>query len=503
MNLWQDVVTAALVGTERQKPALSAGDGALGRLLARLDPADPEGSLLRAAGTLALWRRAGQPPPAADGAAPPPCDLEDLPRCSPAAAHYLSQMLAGEYWEVLPEWLEVVTARGQRVPEDYLPKLLNFGRLHRDMRPAILPALGKRGRWLMAQNPDWDYATGQDVWLDEKAWETGNRDSRLTSLYGLRARDPGRARDLLAQAWDAEAARERASFLAVFQTGLSMEDEPLLESSLDDRSKEVRKVAADLLARLPTSALCRRMLERVRPLLSLSRHKSGGWRVEVTLPEACAGDMIRDGIEPKPRAGVGEKAWWLIQMLGSVPPSTWCQEWKKTPKELVEAAGNNREWHTDLLEGWSLAAQRVRDVEWAVVLLTAWSARTGGKMPPTLGDWADVLPQEALQAWVVRLLETDQRPLERAGSHPALPLLRQCRRPWSVELSRAVLERARRAGNSGDGLVEEVWLCLPPSLFEEALSGWPEEPKEWWEYHIQRYLYLLRFRQDMLREIAP
>ena len=44
-----------------------------------------------------------------------------------------------------------------------------------------------------------------------------------------------------------------------------MDDEPFLESALDDRSREVRQQAADLLTRLPDSRLALRMAERAGP----------------------------------------------------------------------------------------------------------------------------------------------------------------------------------------------------------------------------------------------
>ena len=57
---WQALTTCALLGTERQAPEQAAGDDALGQLLAQLHGEDQEGDLLRAAGIIALWRRAGQ-----------------------------------------------------------------------------------------------------------------------------------------------------------------------------------------------------------------------------------------------------------------------------------------------------------------------------------------------------------------------------------------------------------------------------------------------------------
>ena len=98
---------------------------------------------------------------------------------------------------------------------------------------------------------------------------------------------------------------------------MSLDDETFLEAALDDRRKEVRGAAADLLARLPESALRRRALERALPLLKFKSNKLRRKTIEVTLPEACDKAMQRDGVEPKPGfRGVGEKAWWLQQMLG-------------------------------------------------------------------------------------------------------------------------------------------------------------------------------------------
>src|SRR5437762_1943286 len=77
-------------------------------------------------------------------------------------------------------------------------------------------------------------------------WETSPRAARELLLQQLRSTDPARAREQLAQTWETEGADERAAFLATFRTGLSLDDEPFLESALDDRSKVVRRTAADL-----------------------------------------------------------------------------------------------------------------------------------------------------------------------------------------------------------------------------------------------------------------
>src|SRR5689334_9964548 len=159
MNLWEDIVTTATLGTERRAFAPPPDAGPLGALLARIDPADREGALLAAAAAAALYRRAGRIPARTDQPAPLACTMDDLSACPPRATLRLAAMLEGTHQGLLPEWLAALAAARRRAPDALLPDLLELGRAQADLRAAILPALGARGRWLAAQNPDWSYAS--------------------------------------------------------------------------------------------------------------------------------------------------------------------------------------------------------------------------------------------------------------------------------------------------------------------------------------------------------
>jgi hypothetical protein len=93
---------------------------------------------------------------------------------------------------------------------------------------------------------------------------------------------------------------------------LTDEDAPFLDTALDDRSKEVRRAAADLLARLPTSVFVARMLARAQPLLSFKPAKLlSRASLEVTLPSSPDASAARDGLDPKAfgqQKTLGEKA---------------------------------------------------------------------------------------------------------------------------------------------------------------------------------------------------
>ena len=499
MNLWENVVATALLGTERQPLALPPSGDSLGDVLSRLNVADRERSLLGAAAAISLHQRAGRLPATDNQPPPQPCEADDLPRCSPRAEQQLSLMLSGQHKEVLPEWLAAAAAVGKRVPENCLPALLDMGQRQRDLRDAILPVLGKRGRWLAAQNSEWSWAVGGDE-DDETIWQTGSRDARRLLLQRLRAKDLHRARELVLSTWAEDTPEDRATFLQTFQTGLSMADEPFLEECLDDRRKEVRSVAVDLLSRLPESRLCQRMIERVRPLLKLKAGKKP--QIEVTLPKEYDKVMERDGVVQTPDHGVGQKSSWLIQMLTMIPPSFWCQTWSNMPAILVQVASGG-EWKRVLAVGWSFATQRYNDADWAETLLSFWLSSHENSRAYEWWNLMDVLPSVHREAFVLKVLHSKRE----QSSDDHARLLRQCRHAWSVELSRVVLDSLRHRTTAGHDwrlrqALKESALYISPFVVHEATVGWKTETKGWeaWREAIEEFLAVLQFRHDMLEE---
>ena len=162
------------------------------------------------------------------------------------------------------EWLTLLTEAKKVVSPKYLPELLTLGKKQNHLHKDILAVLGKRGIWLAAQNPEWNYAVGDT----DKIWKNGSLEARIKLLKELRQSQPEKARSQLQNIWSQERAPERASLLEVLEVGLSVDDEPFLEVALVDKSKQVRDVATRSLAQIPESKLVQRMIERVRPLLN-------------------------------------------------------------------------------------------------------------------------------------------------------------------------------------------------------------------------------------------
>lgn len=506
MDAWENVVKAALIGTERHPAPPPDAPAAVGRLLARIETAQKESALLCYAGVLAVCQRAGFVPGQGAGA-PPTASNEDLfPECSYAAADRLGRILGGEHRIVLCEWLGAVAGAGRRAPRRFLPDLLEAGRIADDVRPFIQSVLGERGRWLAAQNPQWQWGGAGD----ESVWETGSRDARIALLRSVRSSAPGRAREMLGSTWTQEPPDERVAFVAALEIGLSPADEPFLESVLDDRRKDVRRAAADLLARLPDSALVARMRQRLQPLLSVKASRNSAI-IEVSEVAQLDKSMERDGIDSAAPAGFGQRAWWLRQMIGVVPPRLWTVG-MLTPAMLVAAARDN-DWSAAVQEGWTQAAVRHGDPRWAAPLLSEWISKLAidhaVRLTPLISGLVGLLAPTEREQVLLSMLSALRGPIHHT---PLMILLRASRHPWSEVFSAALVEALKtqliRYSEGNDYnlrlIVPELGRWMAPAVAPQLVGGWPQQAAAWphWQATIDQLLSILQFRYEMLQEIG-
>ena len=391
MSTWQDLVTASLIGTERTGVPDSAASGPPGP-----GPDDPAAQLLDRAALMTVARRGGRP--AAHAEPPPEAEPDPSPVVSPAAGRRLARMLGGEHPDLLAEWLAAAVARNRRAPAHLLPALLDRARRVSPSDPGLrrlaAEAGGSRAGWLAGLNPDWTFVTahaggGQD------AWRLGGKSQRRGYLAALRTRDPGTARELITESWEAAAGPERVMFLSVMASaGLSLADEPLLEAALDERDAEVRSWAAYLLARLPGSALGQRMAQRA---LGCVRIESGvrGARLAVVPPARSDAAMRRDGVtsgqggRPQERDA---RTHLLHEVLARTPLRTWTDRFGRTAEQVL--ALRSGPWAPVLFTGWSRAAMAQSDQEWMTALIN-W-ALAGGPTGTLFG--AETLRQLARRA---------------------------------------------------------------------------------------------------------
>ncbi len=502
------IAAAALLGTERQPFQLPNISGNLGNCLSQLSDRPNEAALLSAVGIVSLHQRVGWLPEARSVTQVESCSSDDLPRCSPRAARCLQQILEGQFPQLLSEWLEKAAIAGQRVPEMLLPSLLDKGRQQRELRSPILPVLGQRGRWLAAKNPDWNYAVALTTEVD---WETGTPSARLLYLQDLRSHNPDRAIELLRSTWKQETAGDRAKFLEIFRIGLSMADEPFLEDGLGDRSKEVRRVAVDLLASLPDSRLCRQVTEHTCRYLSFEREVPS---LHVQLPDHLDETLIQLGFELKPLSSVnnkvGEKGWWLLQMLGATPPSTWIEQSQMSPRQIVKLA-QSHEWQNVLLDGFALAAKRQGNHEWLEEVIRVWFAgqtsisRDGVLVDLGTEALVDALSGDRRDALLIDLLRVSHRSI---NDSLVIWLLRSSSQLWSFDLARLVLDELEEHLNNTKTFSNSDWELrsalkefarfIPVSLTSEVIQLRARLASDsHWMNSMNDLIALLEFRKEM------
>jgi hypothetical protein len=421
---WPDVLATALVGTERRT---------VHSVVSTVE--EPPLALLDSAALLTAYRRAGVR--AVTGVEPPaPAPDESTPVVGDAAATRLAQLLdqypgAGPLdaelrAELLVEWLTRAAAVGRRCPPELLPALLDAGRRDKRFRRPAVAVGGARTAWLAGQRAEWRYVTGErdeSGAAEPEAWQFGTAGQRVAHLAALRSADPDAARELLAAGWAGEAPDERAALLAVLRTGLGPADEEFLEAALVDRRKEVRTVAGDLLGQLPGSAYRERMVRRARACV-----RRDGNRLVVTSPDRCDTAMKRDGITPKPPQGVGERAWWLEEVLARTPVDTWTDG---DPAAFL--ASLTDDWGPVVLRGLARATAAARDPEWAVAVFDRLFAVPRQDRRGTDAELLDaviaVVPDDRLAERVVVQLHQDP-----SGARGLDGLLARCPRPWPPSL---------------------------------------------------------------------
>ena len=230
-------------------------------------------------------------------------------------------------------------------------------------------------------------------------------------------------------------------------------------------------------------------------------------KLEIKLPDSCDEGMVRDGIEPIPPHGAGEKAWWLSQLSASVPIVFWNEHLKLTAEQCVEEAKKS-DYGEALIPAWAKATRRENHLQWAEAIL---SFALTEKRNFQLLSVVEVLPDSQLDPVVIKLLGTDRNLIGYA--HPGFNLLQCSPGPWSERLGRALLDFLHyqvKQSKEGKLALTYMWfpdperfaMMMPISLATEAQDSLTEHLGDQSFFKsVQTFLEILQFRYRMQREI--
>ncbi|GAA0744557.1 DUF5691 domain-containing protein [Ideonella azotifigens] len=377
MSVWTPLLPQAMVGTDRQAQALPTWPGEVGALVAAsATSGQPATDLLRAATVLAVCSLAGAQGATWTQPLPASAPEDHLPTLPPGPVQSALVWTLQEGPASLQQQAFAALAHaGLRLPTGLLPQALALGRRSLALRPLLLPVLGERGLWLAAQNEEWRHVGGVSAEAaDEARWQEGSFEQRRAFLRQERAADPAAARERLQAALTELPAQERADLLTVLADGLGADDEPLLDSLRADRSREVRQAALALLLRLPNAAHPTRAAARMAALLKQERALlRKRWTVDA--PTELPADAKADNLDtPRPKNDtLGERAWWLYQLVRQVPLAWWTTHTDMDAAELL-AWGLGTDWAEALLRGWRDVLFAAPEAAWCEALLDRWPA---------------------------------------------------------------------------------------------------------------------------------
>ncbi|CAM3679925.1 DUF5691 domain-containing protein [Smaragdicoccus niigatensis] len=451
-----ELVSVALVGTARRSPEHAHLDAPVREVL--LGAGEPATRLLEAAALQYVFLRGGDVPGVGSCPVPAPDD-ERIP-LPQTPARRLAWMLATKS-AFLPEWFSAAAPFDYRLPAELCVQALWVAASDGKLREPLLRLAGPLGRWLAAQNPEWSSLTESGA--TEDVWLFGSPPERRGWFAALRGREPELARETLVASWAKESGPLKAELLDVLADGLSLADESLLESALDDRRADVRASASRLLSRLPGSAFADRMAIRLHRWV----HVDTAGVLTVDLP-AMVDDADR-------RDGLGDDR--LRQVIAASPLSVWPQV-----RELPDR------YRQSILDGWIDATIAQRDSRWGTALF-------GSHRPSEL--FGLLPPDEQIRR--VQAADPKNLPL----LLPALP------HPWPDPVADHVLGLfARRARSTvrffeapERGLVSATSVHAPVSFAPHfaALAQTLSEPI--WRQNIQRIADNLAERASMLEEL--
>lgn len=339
-----------------------------------------------------------------------------------------------------------------RVPDFKLRSILDMGSANVALRPLMIPLLGAKGRWLAQQHTSWAWAksAGEGSSHEEK-WRTGSLQERIEALRTFRMDDAASARERLMSEMASHPPAERAALVGCLRHGLSLGDEIDLNKLLLDRAKEPRQAAAALLSSLPGSAYGRRAEKRMAALL-VRCGASRSWTFHV--PDQFDPEWERDGIEvqrPKVFNHLGEKAWWLQQLVAVTHPAWFSEHTHLMPDELVKVAADG-EWADPVIAGWIQALKLMPTPEWAAALMDA-KTKYGVDREHLLG----MLSMADLERkWLKTVASANPQKID-ALEHiiGATPI----GRTWSERLSSSAVDLLLRYGRQGGFAKEPMRLA--------------------------------------------
>jgi hypothetical protein len=472
-----------------------------------IDPdTNPEKALLQALTFQRQWQKAGFPLPKWEYELPASELERDTEVCSLSSQQLLQKIVDETFAEALPEFIALLKKNGQLLPPIVLPHLFNRCLEEPPFFMTIEPVIGKCGQWLLQQNPQWHSLC---LTTDSTEWLVAPFGVRQNMLLQLRKTNPRQAIDLLQSTWETERPEHRAEFLNALHEGLNPSDEAFLYSTLADRRREVRQVAADLLVLLPNSKLALEYITFAQTCFLLEEKNKKPSLVRV-FPKELPAEWRSHGIETMgtgPLTDVQRQSWGF-QLLRRIPCRYWSDSFNASPTSILEAfvsATRDDNW----LQAFADACQLHPNEEWSEAIVRFWIDKNIGLSWNSTANhqFLQHLSAESFNRIASQFLEKNPQLLE--DRHLITYLLSTAEHPWGDQLTLLVLRPFQRYVNGSLGQLLHAWhytrilkalaYHCNPELLLQLSKDWDPTSGLWsrWQKEVEKMLEIIAFRQKI------
>lgn len=262
--------------------------------------------------------------------------------------------------------MKLIYKQEKRIPPSCVASALNAAKGSTELRPYLMSVIGKWGGAVASRNPNWKYAVdlAKEKSVDvSSVWETGSPMDRIKFLTSEIHADRAFARQRFMGSLKEMSVSEKSNLLSLFRAGLCMDDEPMLVQIGKERSGDLKLASQKFLACLDDSESSVAIKKALRGLL---RKEGQSWVIDA--PEAFDENWAGYGISQKSGSSfkpLGERAWWLSELIRLTPLSFWTDECHMTAKEAMDFAEKSV-WKDSFINAWIFAIEGALNMQWAI-----------------------------------------------------------------------------------------------------------------------------------------
>lgn len=492
MESWNNIINAALLGTEKKALRKEEMDAAFVQLFEAVErhTGDREEIFLQTAAIVYNYRQCGAVPLKKDAVSLPVAGAEEKEYASSFAHAVLKDIVDSGSSSLLQFWLEQCGDKFQIIQPDFLPLLLAAGAKTKNLQPRIKAVGGRRGEWLTQFNEEWKWSESLN---DEEVWQTGSAAQRKSVLAQMRKMDPAKAREWLQQTWPQENAATKEALLEEMRFNAGDEDVAWLESLLNEKSVKVKEAALQILKTISSSGVVQTYWSILKQSIQLTTSKGVfgiGAKTSLSVKLANVDPAIfKTGIESVSNdKKISDDVFVLAQLTAAVPPKLWEEHFNSDKRNVIELFSKDPK-HKPFIAALGKAAARFSDTDWLRQITAADESLLYPHALP-------LLPQKEAETYALKFFDNEKD----AGN--IMQSITAFNREWSPPFAKAVLRfTAQRPYQYNAAFYNNVAHLLPVPVAGELEKCTPKEEhlRPMWSNLSEHIIKLLTLKLQTLK----